>query len=343
MPNNKNLVHRQTHGALAVCLIHKERLAARLRATRKLFGRRIVAADIHSHSTYSDGCSTVAQNVERATELSGLDFLFVTDHDTLNQKRSVVRFPNAGLGQETFGGTYHVGMLAPTKVHHGSPSLAQTLDEARDLAPFVWVAHPADAATLAQSADAFERIVDEFAPLGDLAMEVLNGFVTIDHVYPGSRGHVKLFDRLLSLGRKITPLAGSDAHGLVEFGGCWTGIHGARATAPSIIKALNAGRCFASESPIVDFTCNGSPMGSTVRAPKGTPLEFTFRVADSYGLHAARIISHGKTIKEFALDGADVFDGTWTRSAPARRNHYRLEVIADDSRRAFTAPIYITP
>ncbi len=124
MPNNKNLIQRQTHGDLAVCLIHKERLAARLAETRKLFGRRIVAVDIHSHSTYSDGCSTVAQNVERATGLSGLNFLFVTDHDTLTQRRAVARFANAGLGQETFGGTYHVGMLAPTKVHHGSPSLA---------------------------------------------------------------------------------------------------------------------------------------------------------------------------------------------------------------------------
>ena len=342
MPNDKNLVRRQTHGALAVCLLHKERLAARLAATRKLFGPRVCAVDIHSHSTYSDGCSTVAQNVERATELSGLDFLFVTDHDTLTQRRAVAKFPRAGLGQETFGADHHVGMLAPTKVHHGCPTLAQTLDEARALAPFVWVAHPVDA-IIADDPAAFEARVAEIAPLGDIAIEVLNGFVTIDHVYPGSRGHVKLFDRLLTMGRRVTPLAGSDAHGLVEFGGCWTGVHGARATAPSIIKALSAGRCFASESPILDFACNGSPMGSVVRAVKGTPLTFTIRAADSYGLQQVRIISGGKVVKQFRPCGDTVLAAEWTRAAGASPSYYRLEVIADDSRRAFSAPIYITP
>jgi len=347
MNRRDDLIRRQTHGALAVCLLQKQCLGERLAATRKLFNRmgrdrrrKPLAVEIHSHSTYSDGCSTIAENVERVTSLSKMDFIFCTDHETLAQRRSVKRFARAGLGEESVGGRYHVGLLCPNKLHKGRPTVAEAVETARAIAPFVWVAHPVDGP--APNDSTFEATVTDLAPLGDVAIEVMNGFTRIARAYPGAgQWNVRLMDRLLAMGQRVTPLAGSDAHGLVEFGDCWTGVYAPRRTAKSIADALAAGDCFASELPLLDFTCNGKPMGSTVRARKGQPLNLTIRAADAYGLAWARIISNGRAIKEWRVRGDATFESVLTRRAPARRTHFRLEIVAADDRRAFSAPVYI--
>ncbi len=346
LPMNRrdDLVRRQTHGALAVCMLQKQRLGQRLAETRKLFNRsekrRPLAVEIHSHSTYSDGCSTIAENVERVTKLSRMDFIFCTDHETLAQRRSVKRFRRAGLGEESVGGRYHVGLLCPSMVHKGRATVAEAVETARAVAPFVWVAHPVEP----NESATFETIVADLATLGDLAIEVMNGFTRIARAYPGAGPwNVKLMDRLLAMGRRVTPLAGSDAHGLVEFGDCWTGVYAPRCSATSIASALATGDCFASELPLLDFACNGKPMGSTVRPRKGQPLRLTARAADAYGLAWARILSNGRVVKEWRIREDTTFHDALTRKTPARRTHYRLEIIAGDDRRAFSAPIYIEP
>ena len=340
MNHRQDLIRRQTHGALAVCLLQKEAMGRRLVATRKLFGQKVLAVDIHSHSTYSDGCSTVAENVERVTGLSQMDFLFCTDHETLAQRRSVKRFSRAGFGEESVGGRYHVGLLLPSKLHKARGTVTEAVATAREIAPFVWVAHPIDGPSPDESA--LEKTVADLAPLGDVAIEVMNGFTRIARAYPGAGAwNVRLMDRLLAMGNRVTPLAGSDAHGLVEFGNCWTGVYAPRRTAKSITDTLAAGRCFASEAPLLDFACNDKPMGSTVKVRKGQRLQLTVHAADAYGLAWARIISNGRVIKEWRIDEDKTFDGQFIRQAPARPTHLRLEIIAADDRRALSCPIYI--
>ena len=338
----EDLIRRQTHGALGVCMLQKEGMGKRLAATRKLFDRKVLAVDVHSHSTYSDGCSTIAENVERVIGLSKMDFLFCTDHETLAQQRSVKRFARAGLGEESAGGRYHVGLLLPDKLHKIRETVAEAVATAREIAPFVWVAHPMDGPSPDETM--LEKTVADLAPLGDIAVEVMNSFTRIARAYPGAGAwNVRLMDRLLAMGRRVTPLAGSDAHGLVEFGNCWTGVYAPRRTAQSIVNTLAAGHCFASEAPLLEITCNGNPMGSTIKARKGQRLQLNVRAADAYGLAWARIISNGRVIKEWRIRDDAVFNDTWVRQAAARQTHYRFEVIAADDRRAFSAPVYIQP
>ena len=342
MNDRQDLIRRQTHGALGVCLLQKDGMGKRLAATRKLFGRKVLAVDVHSHSTYSDGCSTVAENVERVTGLSQMDFLFCTDHETLAQRRSVNRFARAGLGEESAGGRYHVGLLLPEKLHKARETVVEAVESAREIAPFVWVAHPMDGPT--PDRRMLDQTVADLTPLGDVAIEVMNGFARIARAYPGAGAwNVRLMDRLLAMGRRVTPLAGSDAHGLVEFGNCWTGVYAPRCTAKSIPDALAAGNCFASEAPLIDFTCNDKPMGSTIIARKGQRLRLAIRASDAYGLAWVRIISSGRVVKEWRLREETVFKEKWVRQAPARQTHFRFEVIAADDRRAFSAPVYIQP
>ena len=87
-----------------VCMLEKLAMSERLEATRKLFKKKVLAVDIHSHSTFSDGCSTIAENCQDAKERAKIDFLFCTDHSTIAQKRSLAKFPWAALGQESHSG-----------------------------------------------------------------------------------------------------------------------------------------------------------------------------------------------------------------------------------------------
>jgi len=141
----------------------------------------------------------------------------------------------------------------------------------------------------------------------------------------------------------VTALGGSDAHGPDEIGSVWTGVLGAVRSASSIIKALNAGRCFASEASLMSFTANGAPMGATVTAAKGSKVELGYRVADSAGIASVRVISQGKVVKEIRAGGETVVDGRLTRKAGAQATSYRLESTAADDRRAFSTPIYLAP
>ena len=126
-------------------------------------------------------------------------------------------------------------------------------------------------------------------------------------------------------------------------GSCWTGVFAGRRAGPSIIAALNRGQCFGSEASLVDFSCNGRPMGSVLRVGKGQPLDFAFRVADSAGVAWIRIVSQGRVVKEVWTRNQRVVDGTWKCKAAARGRYFRLETAASDDRRAFSTPIYVQP
>ncbi len=332
---------RRLEGLDGLVKQYKMRLAERLTRTRKLFGRKVYAVDLHSHSNLSDGASTVKENCDRA-RVAGLDFLFATDHGQIRQKRPALRCPWASWGEESCAVRCHIGLLHPKRVHHPveGETVAEGIRRARKVSPFVWAAHPAGFSK--PSEDQMAKLAADLGAVDNPAMEVLNGFAVVDRAYyrTGPWG-VELLDRLLCAGKHVTPLGVSDTHLMVEIGNAWTGVFASRCAAPSIIKALAAGHCFASESSLVFLTCNGKPMGSTLKKKKGSALTLRFRVADSAGIAWARIVSHGRVIKTWDAKGESVLAGTLARKAGARPTYYRLESGATDDRRAFSSPVYI--
>jgi len=320
---------------------YKRRMGERLAASRKLFKKRVVAVDPHTHSIYSDGQSTVAENAERA-KLVGVDLIFASDHGTIRQKRSAAPLSNATWGEESDSAGFHLGLLRPTKPHRSRPAetLTDGLARARKLTDFVWLAHPVGFSGLTPKYRGL--ILKAVAPLDEVAMEVLNGFAVIDraHYRTGLWG-VWMMDRLLCAGKKVTPLGSSDCHWMVEIGNAWTGVLGATRSPASVIKTLRAGRCFASEAPLLDLSINGKPMGSTLKPKKGAALTLRFRAADSAGLAWVRVISGGKILKEIYAKGQPVVSGTLSRKATGKPAHYRVECAGTDDRRAFSAPVYV--
>jgi len=335
--------HRQRRQAVLENLTanYKRLLGERLAASRKLFRQNIVAIDLHSHSIYSDGSSTVAENGARA-KLLGLDWINASDHSTLRQKRSVAGVSNAVLGEESSTGGFHLGLLCPKKLYpwKKGETVAAGLPRARACAPFAWIAHPVGfgGMTAGELDDAYDRL----ATADELAMEVLNGFNVIDRAYyrTGVEG-VRVLDRLLCAGKKVTPVGSSDCHTMVEIGNSWTGVPAKGRSLSAAIKGLQAGCCFATESPLLMLSANGKLMGSTLKPKKGAAVKFRFRVADSAGLASVRIISGGKVVKEIDAKGKPVVEGALLHKATGRAAYFRLETTAGDDRRAFSAPIYL--
>jgi len=312
----------------------------RIAASRKLFKTKLATADLHCHSLYSDGQSSVAENAARA-KLSGVDLLFATDHGTIKQKRDTDKLANATWGEESHAGGFDMGLLQPKKPHKYSPhqSAADGFAQGRTLAPFVWAAHP----TGFQVPNKYwsKRMFDGLMSIDNLAMEVLNGFDATRSYFRTGIGGSMMMERLLLAGHSVTPVGVSDAHYLLEVGNSWTGVVGATRGPVPIIKGLQEGRCFASEAPLLELKCNGKPMGSMLRPKRGSALKLRVRAADSFGLNSVRLISDGKVIKEIDAKGTQLVDQTLTRKATGGRAYFRLECTANDDLRAFSAPIYV--
>jgi hypothetical protein len=282
----------------------------------------------------------VHENWERSRH-NGLDFIFATDHGSIRQKPITAKFAATSWGQEPGAKLHHLGLLCNRRRFKPKcDNIAADFARAKAAAPFAWIPHPVGWYPVTWYGDETINLLWTLGP--EFPMEVINGASKIVRAYDQFDAKaVKVWDKLLINGRKVAALGASDAHSPDDIGSVWTGIFAERKTAPSIIKALNQGLCFASEASLMDLSCNGRPMGSTLQVKRGAALKFHFRVADSAGLAAVRIISQGKVVKELRLHGKPLADGEWTTKAKLGWTYFRLESTASDDRRAFSTPIYV--
>ena len=323
---------------------YRKRLAGLIAESRKLLGKRVYLVDLHTHSAYSDGAGLVDDNAGWA-KLAGLDFIFATDHGLTKAKRVTGKIRNASWGEETGGGWYHVGILEPTCAHKykNDQSLPDAWEEVKALTRFQWVAHPFWAYEQPPE-EQYQQVLADMSELGDMAMEIANGCGEVADAYflTGPAGS-RLADELLCRGRRVTLLGASDCHLVVEIGTAWTGIYAERCTSKALIEALRAGRCFASEGPLLDVTCNGKPMGATLKPKPGAKLTFRCRVAAAAGVAFVKVISDGKVVKEVWPKHEPRVDVTLERKAKRGNSYFRIETADANGRRAFSTPIYVRP
>lgn len=118
-------------------IMYKKDLAERLRSTKKIFKDKVYAVDIHCHSSYSDGSGTPLENYECAKN-AGLDFIFITDHNSIKQRHEIKNLENASWGQEPGAGMHHIGLLNNSRIF--SPlkeCIGSDFEKAKKMAPFV--------------------------------------------------------------------------------------------------------------------------------------------------------------------------------------------------------------
>lgn len=321
-------------------MMYKKALAERLLASKKIFKDKVYAVDIHCHSSYSDGLGTPLDNYECAKN-AGLDFLFITDHNSISQKREIKKYEDASWGQEPGAGLHHIGLLNNSRVFTPSlKNLRADFEKAKTMAPFAWIPHPAG---WYPSMWYNNEQIESLWTLGEnFAMEVINGACKTVNAYDNFDAKaVQVWERLLCDGKRVTALGASDAHISEDIGSVWTGVFSDELNASSIIASMCQGNCFASEAALMDFSCNGMPMGSEIKARAKAEIKLAFKIADSAGIASVSIVSNGKILKHIDVGHETFVKSTITDIPRKNKTYYRLEVISSDKRRAFSTPIYV--
>ena len=292
---------------------------------------RFYRGNLHTHSTNSDGRLAPADVVAAYRE-RGYDFLALTDHFLERY-----RFPLTDTGPfrddhftTILGAELHGPALAngeqwhlvavglppefpPAEDGESGPSLAA---RASGAGAFVGIAHPAwhgvspeDAAALA-TAD---------------AIEIFN----TGHAADSDRGDGwYLADLLAADGRRLLAYASDDAHfndRPDRFGG-WVHVRADALEPAALLAALKAGDFYSSQGPeIHDVTVDPAADRITVACSPAASVHVIGRGAPN---RWAR--TDGITEAEFPL-------------APFAAHYFRVTVIDDQGRRAWTNPIWLDP
>jgi predicted metal-dependent phosphoesterase TrpH len=162
-----------------------------------------VRVDMHSHTMWSGDSTTTPEELEQAVVESGLDVLFVTDHNSINGAVTVVdRLPcRVIVGEEmrTQAGEL-IGLFLRERIAAGlEPAAAATA--IREQGGVVYVPHPYDPMRRNISEPALDALID--AGLID-AIEVLNAKTSLRSLNERAAATAAMHD--LGAG------AGSDAH-----------------------------------------------------------------------------------------------------------------------------------
>ena len=224
--------------------------------------RRLYYGDLHMHSTASDGRYTAARLGEMAKK-AGLDFIAVADHNNYCENFSLPRiqgitFIPAVEWTHYKGHMNFYGLKAPFEnsfIANSLSDMKSLIAEVRQRGAAVSVNHPeCDLCPyLWDDDDAYDM------------MEIWNG--------PMRAANMRAIDRwtrLLSSGRKIPAVCGSDFHrrmSPVRIGRPASGVYSEDASPEGLLAAIRAGHLFVSsspEGPRLLLTCGDKLMGDTV-------------------------------------------------------------------------------
>lgn len=258
----------------------------------RLGGSGWYSGDTHTHSTYSDGTSTLSEN-RRSMMEKGHSFLISTDHNTMDQESEIESYrmqdvKNGFLHLASWEFTTPYGHALAYGVHdpedvsrireRGNTALWQSfIDDMNGRGGNIYLAHP------------YEAPKYEY---GEGVMEALTGYNGIE-VWNGLHHHAlsyqnrkafELWDRLIIDGnRHIYGNAVSDAHTA-----CRQGDPYIKGVLPcldrdAVLQMLKSGRYFGSNGPEIRFDINGASFGEICRVNKGSLLHISLSVMDPLG------------------------------------------------------------
>ncbi len=249
--------------------------------------------DLHSHTGHSDGsCINAAEatvlcptfkNLEAAAN-RGLDFIALTDHNSVSQNANneiLQSFFSETLlipGREitTFYG--HANVFGTTEFidfrlnRSRADGFQFLMDQVDDLNALFSINHPGSPS--GEDCMGCGWVLEDTDYKRVAAMEIVNaGFVDI----PRGRAHIDFWHERLNAGYKITGIAGSDSHLANRattlpsaIGNPSTWVFAQQLSVANILKGVRSGNVFvevtAGAGKITDFSVNGQPMGSELKA-----------------------------------------------------------------------------
>jgi hypothetical protein len=318
-------------------------------------------ANLHSHSSLSDGIGTPQEAYAYARDVANIDVLALTEHTSMitqTDYNTLISAANeytqtgvfVALAAQEFGNLNDFGHMnvydSPYRIPNAQTDLTGTYAYIIAVGAFGCFNHPSpDYGTNFNNLQYYPEYAEAMR-----AIEIRNG-LAVDSYEPQ-------YVQALSNGWKVGPLAGQDNHE-----GHWgdqinpnsgyaiylTGILADTLTRPAILDALRSRRFFAMEvSPPsdrmeLDFRVDGQPMGSevvtdinphftaTARSVNGISFFNRFELYRD-GVVCLTQISIGTTIYFDAYDGA----------ADGESHYYFLRAHQVDGDFCWSAPVWVT-
>lgn len=279
-------------------------------------GRQWLKGDLHLHSVHSDGSYTIEENATIAQE-KGLDFIALTDHNTISQNYTVESYGNVlfipGMELTTYKGHCNFyGVKDPIKDFRATnlKELKEKLLEARSNGCTISINHP----------------LDPYCPW-EYGWEVDHDWVEVWNGIWGKSNEQTLqwWQDQLVQGRKLVVVGGSDCHrphGYLKQGMPTTWVFSQEKSVTGILDAIHHGHAYLTYDPFgpeLEFTCGQAFMGDIVK--KDEPMELSIQKLQEGDI--VKIISEVGTEQEFKIKDQHEFYQSWDIGS---RAFYRVEV-----------------
>lgn len=322
-------------------------------------GPRWYAGDFHVHSRESGDASPSLDVIAELARARGLDFVVVTDHNTLTHLDFFVdaqaRHPDLLLIPGTEFTTYagHMNAIGATAwVDHklGQPgvTIAAAADAYDAQGALLSANHPALALGDVCIGCAWDTGLD---PARLAAVEVATGgldkagkFFTDDAI--------RFWDGLLAQGLRLAPLGGSDDHKAgVALGGFdspigdpTTLVFADTLSPAAILAGVRAGRTVVKlqgpADPTVELSYGTALAGATIEADVA---ELRVRVTGAPPGASLRLLRNGEPLAPVPVAG-DPFEHVHLAEAPATgEDRWRAEVLVDGAPRTLTGHLWLRP
>ncbi len=293
---------------------------------------RLLKGDLHTHTMASDGVLTASELGWHAVR-HGLDFIAVTDHNQLVGASSLPQIPGLTIIQGVEWTHYlgHANFLGVDEPYDGAfisntaAEVTERFKQAHSREALIVVNHPLD------EGSGFKFDMNSL-PFD--CLEIWNGPMRESNLRA-----VGLWQHLLTLGKKIPAVGGSDYHRDNPFqilGGPTTCVYAMSAGTADILDALKAGHAYITffpHGPSAALTSGDAIMGDSLPWSQGAQLRI-----DVSGLlrgDVLRVITGQTSENLFEAPANGSYQGEYSMAAPG---FARVEVL-----RAFLPRLPLLP
>lgn len=295
------------------------------------------SADMHNHDTYSVSLEVYPiRDMVEAARAKGLDVLSLTDYNSFSQAPACRASSTADFlcipGEE---------IANPFFGHANAQFIHKKVSEF--LPPQYWIRAVHRQGGMFFINHPYLGIIQkwrDFKVKGYDGIEILNA-----NKIPMDPVNVKAFDKWDALNRSglhLYGIADSDAHTAFSVGTYRNYVYAQSFTVRGIEEGFRKGMFYVTNGPMLSFTVNGRPMGSTAEIKKGQAISIQARYLDH-----VRSPENTKNFQRMLLfkDGyiLKVSDNPVIdyRLTPERSGFYRVEVFTTNGGFAASNPIWV--